>query len=64
VVPLGLKIVKEHQFAWNIEGRILESPMITTWWFPYDRQAIMRYGHSVNTDIPEDANEAEFPQEP
>jgi hypothetical protein len=24
----------------------------------------MRYGHSVNTDIPEDPNEAEFPDEP
>jgi hypothetical protein len=64
IVPLGLKIVKEHLMVWNIEGRILESPIITTWWFPYDHQAIMRYGHSVNTDIPEDANEAEFRPEP
>jgi hypothetical protein len=56
--------VKEHLLAWNIEGRILESPMITTWWIPYDYNAIMRYGHSVNSDIPEDPNEAEFPPTP
>jgi hypothetical protein len=64
VVPLGLRILKEHQFAWNIEGRILEAPVATTWWIPYDYAAIMRYGHSVNTDIPEDLAQAEFPPEP
>jgi hypothetical protein len=64
VVPLGLKIPKEHTMAWNIEARVLEAPVVTTWWVPYDLKAIMRYGHTVNTEIPEDVNEAEFPQEP
>jgi hypothetical protein len=35
-----------------------------SWWIPIDREAIMRFGHSVNTSIPEDPNEAEFPPEP
>jgi hypothetical protein len=64
VVPLGLRILKEHQFAWNLEGRILEAPTVTTWWIPYDYTAIMRYGHTVNTSLPEDPAEAEFPPEP
>jgi hypothetical protein len=64
VVPFGLRILKEHQFEWNLEGRILEAPAITTWWIPYDYAAIMRSGHTVNTAIPEDVSEAEFPPEP
>jgi hypothetical protein len=38
--------------------------MVSTWWLPYDLKAIMRYGHSVNTIIPEDPDEAEFPPLP
>jgi hypothetical protein len=64
VVPLGLKILKEHLMAWNLGGRILEAPVVATWWVLYDYHAIMAYGHTVNTDIPEDVNEAEFPPEP
>jgi hypothetical protein len=64
VVPLGLKMLKEHQLAWNVEGRILEAPVITTWWLPYDLDAIMRFGHTVDTSIPEDSREAEFPPTP
>jgi hypothetical protein len=45
-------------------GTILEAPIVSTWWFPYDLNAIMRYGHAANTDIPEDPNEAEFPPLP
>jgi hypothetical protein len=62
--PLGLKVLKQHLLAWNIEGRILRAPQVTTWWIPYNLEYIMRYGHSVNTDIPEDPNEAEFPPTP
>jgi hypothetical protein len=36
----------------------------TTWWLPYDFEAIVRYGHAVNSSIPEDPNEAEFPPTP
>jgi hypothetical protein len=35
-----------------------------SWWEPIDREAIMRFGHSVNFAIPEDPNEAIFPQLP
>jgi hypothetical protein len=61
VVNLGLRMLKEHAFAWNSEGRILEAPVITTWWLPYGLNAIVHYGHSVNSSIPEDPGEAEFP---
>jgi hypothetical protein len=64
LVPLGLKILKQHLFSWNIEGRILTAPGLTTWWIPYHLDRIMSYGHSVNSDIPEDPNEAEFPPTP
>jgi hypothetical protein len=43
VTPLGLKILREHLLAWNLEGRILEAPMVSTWWIPYDHAAIMRF---------------------
>jgi hypothetical protein len=57
-------MLKEHALAWDIEGRILEAPAITTWWLPYELNAIMHYGHSVNSSIPEDPGEAEFPPTP
>jgi hypothetical protein len=56
--------LKEHLLAWNVEGRILSAPLISTWWLPYDLNAIMRFGHTANTDIPEDPDEAEFPPLP
>jgi hypothetical protein len=64
VVPLNLRMLRQHLLAWNLEGRILKAPQVTTWWVPYHLDAIMRYGHSVNTDIPDDPNEAEFPPTP
>jgi hypothetical protein len=64
VVPLGLRILKKHLLSWNLEGRILTDPTATTWWVPYDYHAIMVFGHSINSDIPADSNEAEFPPEP
>jgi hypothetical protein len=64
VVPLGLRILKQLLLAWNLDGRILKAPQTTTWWIPYDLEAIMRYGNSVNSDIPADPNEAEFPPTP
>jgi hypothetical protein len=64
VAPLGLRILREHALVWNLGGRILRAPQVTTWWLPYNLEAIMRYGHSVNTEIPEDPNEAEFPPIP
>jgi hypothetical protein len=64
VPPLGLKLLKEHLLSWNAESRIIAAPMVSTWWLPYDLNAIMRFGHAVNTVIPEDPNEAEFPPLP
>jgi hypothetical protein len=64
LVPLGLKIMKTHRLAWNYQGTILRAPEATTWWIPYDLDAIMLYGHVVNTVIPEDPDEAEFPPTP
>jgi hypothetical protein len=64
VVPLGLRILKQHVLVWNLGGTMLRAPQITTWWVPYNLEAIMRYGHTVNANIPEDPNEAEFPPLP
>jgi hypothetical protein len=33
-------------------------------WLPYDFSVIMRFGHTVNTNIPEDPDQAEFPPTP
>jgi hypothetical protein len=64
VPPLGLRLLKEHLFTWNLEGRILDAPMPKSCWFPYDFNEIMRFRHSVNRDIPEWGDEAEFPPTP
>jgi hypothetical protein len=64
VAPLSLKILREHLFAWNLGGRILAAPHLTTWWVPHNYDEIMRYGHTVNSDIPEDVAQAESPDEP
>jgi hypothetical protein len=61
---LGLKILKIHQLVWNLNGTLVNAPELATWWIPYNYEAIMRYGHLVNADIPEDPNEAEFPPSP
>jgi hypothetical protein len=45
VVPLNLRILRQHLLARNLEGRILRAPQVTTWWVPYHLDAIMRYGH-------------------
>jgi hypothetical protein len=62
--PLNCRVLRERELIWNLGGIMLPAPCATTWWVPYNLEAIMRYGHSVNTDIPEDPNEAEFPQSP
>jgi hypothetical protein len=64
VPSLNHRLLKEHRLAWNLEGTILYAPEVSTWWLPYNREAIMRYGHSVNSSIPADPNEAGFPDEP
>jgi hypothetical protein len=63
-IPLNLGIIRELELSWILDGSIIHPPDITSWWEPMDREAIMRFGHSVNTAIPEDPNEAEFPPEP
>jgi hypothetical protein len=62
--PLSWSILREHALAWNLNGQIISAPGLSTWWIPYDFEAIIRYGHAVNSDIPEDPNEAQFPDAP
>jgi hypothetical protein len=64
VQRLGLRILNEHILGWNLEGRILMDPNISTWWLPYDYAAIMRYGHTINSGIPDDVDQAIFPDLP
>jgi hypothetical protein len=61
---LSHRLLREHRLAWNLAGNILSAPEASAWWLPYNKEAIMRYGHSVNSSIPADPNEAEFPDEP
>jgi hypothetical protein len=56
--------MKTHHFSWNLNGTILPAPEANAWWLPYDRNAIMKFGNSVNGVIPPDPNMAEFPDEP
>jgi hypothetical protein len=62
-IPLGLRVLREHDLALQLRGTLIEAPTITSWWYPYNYEAIMRYGNSLNSDIPADPNEAEFPPE-
>jgi hypothetical protein len=64
IPSLNCRLLREYLLSWNLEGTILRAPQVTTWWLPYNKIAIMRYGHTVNSAIPEDPNEAEFPDEP
>jgi ribonuclease HI len=64
VQRLGLKILNEHTFSWNIEGRTISDQNVTMWWMPYDFGAIMALGHAIDDSIPEDTNQAIFPDFP
>jgi hypothetical protein len=64
VPTLNHRLLKEHRLVWNLEGTLVRAPQVSTWWVPYNRLAIMKYGNSVNCAIPADPNEAEFPDEP
>jgi hypothetical protein len=63
VSQLNHRLLKTHHFSWNLNGTILAAPDANAWWLPYDRNAIMRFGNSVNCKIPHDPNMAEFPDE-
>jgi hypothetical protein len=43
IPPLGMRILKEHLLAWNVNGRIFEAPLASSWSIPYDYEAIMRF---------------------
>jgi hypothetical protein len=62
--PLGLRLMATHIFSWNLEGTILRDVAPMDLWLPYDQNLIMRRGREVNTSIPEDPAEAEFPDLP
>jgi hypothetical protein len=62
-VQLGLRTLREHDLVFQLGGTLIEAPATTSWWYPYDLGAIMRDGNSLNSDIPADPNEAEFPPE-
>jgi hypothetical protein len=63
VDTLGLRVLREQNIADQLRGNLIEAPTITSWWYPYNLEAITRYGNSLNSDIPADPNEAEFPPE-
>jgi hypothetical protein len=62
-ILLALRILHDHDFAFQLGGRLIEARTITSWWYPYDFEAIMKYGNSLDSAIPPDPNGAEFPPE-
>jgi hypothetical protein len=63
-IQLGLRVLKEHILAFQLEGSLIEAPVATSWWLPYDLEAVMRFGNSLNSSIPSNLAEAEFPPTP
>jgi hypothetical protein len=61
---IGSKILKEHEFAFQLQSTRIQAPATTIWWYPYDLNEIMRYGHCLNSSMPESVGEAEFRAEP
>jgi hypothetical protein len=61
---LSHKLLKTHRLSWQMNGKIFAAPEPTAWWLPYDRNAIMRFGNTVNSAIPPDVDMAEVPDEP
>jgi hypothetical protein len=61
---LTLRMAREHALVWNLNGTFMSAPEVATCWIPYDYEAIMRYGHAVNSSIPEDPIEEQFPPAP
>jgi hypothetical protein len=61
---LGLRVMREHDLVFQMNGVIIPTPSVTSWWIQYDFEAIMRCGNSVNSSIPPDPSEAEFPPFP
>jgi hypothetical protein len=63
-VPLNSKIIRELELSWNVDGQLIHAPDVTDWWVPIDREATMRYGHSVDSSTPDNLDQAVFPPEP
>jgi hypothetical protein len=62
--PLNLGIIRELQPSWQMPRLRIDSPGPMEWWEPANREEIMRLGHSINFDIPEDLSLAVFSPEP
>jgi hypothetical protein len=43
-VPLRSRILKENQLSFQFPMAMVRAPVISSWWYPYDSNAIMRYG--------------------
>jgi hypothetical protein len=62
-VLLGNGILKEHAPVFQLPNALIQDPVATSWWHVYDKHAIMKHRHGLNTSIPESVDEAEFPPE-
>jgi hypothetical protein len=61
---LSSRLIGTHLFSWDLEGSIIRDVIPMDLWVPYDLGQIMRRGHSVNSSIPEDISQVEFPDFP
>jgi hypothetical protein len=62
--PLSAQILKTHQFLFHLPNGVVTEPDFSEWWYPYDKEAIMRHGRLVDTEIHEGEGLGRFPPEP
>jgi hypothetical protein len=46
------RIIKDHALSFLLNGPKIQDPVASSWWLPYDKEEITRYGDRLNTDIP------------
>jgi hypothetical protein len=61
---LEARVIKDHALSFILNGHTIQDSVVSSWWLPYDKEEVMRYGHRLSSDIPHSAADAEFPPEP
>jgi hypothetical protein len=59
--PLESQVLKKHQLCFRFSDEVITELDFSEWWIPYEKGAILKYGHRINPRIPENEEEAEFP---
>jgi hypothetical protein len=62
--PLNNQFLRTHRFSFQLPNALVVDPYLMDCFLPYNRGEIMARGHSLNSAIPNQESEAEFPPEP